>query len=560
MALGKRIYRFRDFKRVRQISRVLIKYGFGEFINRVGIATLLFRVRRLFFRKKIEVTQLNYAQRIRSVLEELGPTFIKLGQVLSTRPFLIPPDLVLELTKLQDQVAPFPYPDVKKVIEKELGKYLSEIFPSFEEKAIASASLAQVHKAYLKDGTEVAVKVQRPGIKTIIGADMRILSMLADLAVRHIPESRQYDPQGIIEELAKTTREELDFINEGQNIEIFRKNFSDWPEIKILKVFWELSTPKVLTTEFIHGTKVSEFAQLSAKGLDRKLIAGRGAELVFKQIFDFGFFHADPHPGNILILDGNVIAPLDFGMVGSLSESQMEELGDIIASFVEGDVRKIVRVLLETEIVDEKVNLRRLEIDLSSLLQKFKRQPLGRLNMRDLFWDAYQIFKRYDMRARAELMLLSKGLVTYEELARSLDPDFQMAEQIKPYVAKLIKKKFSPGRFVKDAVSGLSDMRKLAGDLPFEVKRILQKSRKGEMSVELRHRDLDKLILELDRSSNRVAFAMVIAAIIVGSSMILRFEIGYKIFGFSALGLLGFLMAGVLGIGLVIAIIKSGRL
>ena len=526
----------------------------------MGIATLLFRVRRLFFRRKIEVTQLNYAQRIRLALEELGPTFIKLGQVLSTRPFLIPPDLVLELTKLQDQVSPFPFPDAKNVIEKELGKSLSEIFSSFEEKAIASASLAQVHKAYLKDGTEVAVKVQRPGIKTVIDADMRILSMLADLAVRHIPESRQYDPKGIVEELAKTTREELDFINEGQNIDIFRKNFSDLPEIKILRVFWELSTPKVLTTEFIHGIKVSEFAQLSAKGLDRKLIARRGAELVFKQIFDFGFFHADPHPGNILILDGNVIAPLDFGMVGSLSDSQMEELGDIVASFVEGDVRKIVRVLLETEIVDEKVNLRRLEIDLSSLLQKFKRQPLGRLNMRDLFWDAYQIFKRYDMRARAELMLLSKGLVTYEELARSLDPDFQMAEQIKPYVAKLIKKRFSPGKFVKDAVSGFSDMRKLAGGLPFEVKRILQKSRKGEMSVELRHRDLDKLILELDRSSNRVAFAMVIAAIIVGSSMILRLEIGYKIFGFSALGLLGFLMAGVLGIGLVIAIIKSGRL
>jgi len=560
MPLGKRLHRLRYFKRFRQISAVLVRYGFGEFLDRAGLGTIFQRTRRLFLRRPAAIIQLNYCQRIRQALEELGPTFIKLGQVLSTRPFLIPPDLVLELSKLQDQVGPFPFVQAQNIVEQELGKPLSETFTSFEEKPIASASLAQVHRASLSNGSTVAVKVQRPGIKSVIEADMNILKTLADLAVRHIPESRPYDPQGLVEELAKTTRQELDFVNEGQNIEIFRTNFAELPEVRIPKVFWPLTTPLVLTTEFIQGIKISELSQLKARGLDPKLIAQRGAEIVCKQVFDYGFFHADPHPGNILILDNNVIAPLDFGMVGTLSESQMEELSDILSAFVEGNVQRIVRVFLESEIVDENANLRRLEIDISSFLHRVKRQPLGRLNMKDLFWDAYQIFKRYDMKARAELMLLSKALVTYEELARSLDPDFQMAEQIKPYVSKLIKKRFAPGQFIKDSIGGLSDIRKLASDLPFEVKRILQKSRKGEMTLEMRHKDLDKLMLEIDRSSNRLSFALIIAAIIVGSSLIIKLEIGYKVFGFSVLGLLGFLFAGILGVGLVIAILRSGRL
>lgn len=560
MPLGKRLYRLRYFKRFRQISAVLVRYGFGEFLDRAGLGTIFQRARRLFLRRPAAIIQLNYCQRIRRALEELGPTFIKLGQVLSTRPFLIPPDLVLELSKLQDQVAPFPFAQARQIVEQEFGKSLSELFTSFEEKPIASASLAQVHRASLPNGTSVAVKVQRPGIKSVIDADMSILKTLADLAVRHIPESRSYDPQGLVEELAKTTRQELDFVNEGQNIEIFRSNFAELAEVRIPKVFWSLTTSLVLTTEFIQGTKISELSQLKARGLDPKLIAQRGAEIVCKQVFDYGFFHADPHPGNILILDDNIIAPLDFGMVGTLSESQMEELSDILSAFAEGNVQRIVRVFLESEIVDENVNLRRLEIDISGFLHRVKRRPLGRLNMKDLFWEAYQIFKRYDMKARAELMLLSKALVTYEELARNLDPEFQMAEQIKPYVSKLIKKRFAPGQFIKDTIGGLSDIRKLASDLPFEVKRILQKSRKGEMTLEMRHKDLDKLMLEIDRSSNRLSFALIIAAIIVGSSLIIRSEIGYKVFGFPVLGLLGFLFAGILGVGLVIAIIRSGRL
>lgn len=560
MPLGQRLYRLKHFKRFREISAVLVKYGFGEFLDRIGVVGLFYRVRRLFLRRPVEIAPINYAQRIRLALEELGPTFIKLGQVLSTRPFLIPPDLLLELTKLQDQVAPFPFDEAKKIVEQAFRRPLSNIFSEFEQRPIASASLSQVHRAVLKDGTEVAVKVQRPGIKSIIEADMGFLKVMADLAVRHVPESRQYDPQGLVEELAKTTRQELDFVNEGQNIEIFRANFADCSEVVIPKVFWELTTPLILTAQFIHATKVSDLTGLKSKGLDPKIIAQRGADLVCRQIFDFGFFHADPHPGNILILDGNVIAPLDFGMVGTLTETQLEELSDILAAFVEGDAKKIVRVFLENEIVDEKVNLHRLEIDICGMVQKIKRQPLGRLNMKDLFWESYGIFKRYDMKARAELMLLSKAMVTYEELARSLDPDFQMAEVVKPYVSKLIKRRFAPGQFVKETASGLSDLRKLARDLPFEVKRILQKSRKGEMTFEMRHKDLDKLMLEIDRSSNQISFALITAAIIVGSSLIIRSEIGYKIFGFPVLGLLGFLFAGILGAGLVIAILRSGRL
>ncbi len=551
---------YRNFKRYREIVGVLFKYGFGHFLDRMHLSAYLHFGKKIFLRKKIPLERLSWPQRIRLALQELGPTFVKLGQVLSTRPFLIPYQLVIELSKLQDQVASFPFSQAKKILERELKVPLEQRFSYFEETPLASASLAQVHKAKTLDGKEVVVKIQRPGIKKIIEADMDILKDLASLIERYIPESKIFDPQGIVEELAKTIRKELDFVNEARNIEIFAANFKNDKTVYVSQVFWNLTTSLVLTTEWLKGVKISDLEALKQKGFDRKLLAQNGANLVLKQIFEDGFFHADPHPGNILVLENNIIAPVDFGMMGKLPDSMMNELADILIAALRGDSEKVVQVLLNTEIINENVNLKALEMEISEILYRYRKVPLSQINMRQITQDAFYLIHRYDIRMRSELMLLGKALVTYEEVGRMLDPGFEFASQAEPYIKKLAKQKFKSKVFLKDLISGLKETRDFFTVFPFELKRILRKLKKGELTVVLRHKDLERLILELDRSSNRLSFAFIIAAIIIGSSFIMQLDIGYKILGYPLLGILGFFFAGFLGVGLIIAILKSGRL
>ena len=551
--------RARTLPRYRQIVGVLFKYGFGQLLDQMKIFTLL-RLRKKIFKKKVRLEELTYAQRIRLALEELGPTFVKLGQILSMRPFLIPLEFVLELTKLQDEVAPFPFEQVKQIVEKELKAPLEAHFSSFDTIPIASASLSQVHKAVTKDGQTVVVKVQRPGIKEIIDADLDILNDLVNLLYKYVPESRQYDPKGIREELAKSIRKEIDFNNEGRNIEVFRENFKDEKSIFVPKVFWDKTTSKVLTMGYIDGIKISNLEKLDKKGIDKKLIAKIGGRMVLKQIFEDGFFHADPHPGNLFVLEGNIIAPVDYGMMGKLSETTMDELAELLISVVTWHPGGIVKVYQDLEVVGEKVNLRALEADLAEFLYKYHKIPLSRLDMKTLMDEAFGIIHRYDIHIQAELMLFSKAMITYEEVAKMLDPEYDLVTQSLPYIKGLAYRKFKPKVLLRDASTLLQDLRSLFVLLPFELKRILKKLGRGQLSFTFQHRGLEKLILELDRASNRLSFSLIIAAIIVGSSLIMRLETKYTLFGYPLFGILGYIFAGLLGVWLVIAILRSGRL
>ncbi|NIR50402.1 ubiquinone biosynthesis protein UbiB, partial [candidate division KSB1 bacterium] len=325
---------YRNLKRYRQIVGILIKYGFAEVVDRMNLQTYL-QVGKRFFRKgRVETTRLSAAERIRLALEELGPTFIKLGQLLSTRSFLIPADLLDELTKLQDEVKPLPFESLQNYIESQLGAAIDETFSEFDQTAVASASIAQAHRARTLEGKEVVVKIQRPEVARIIATDLDILSDLARLMHRYVPESHQFDPQGVVRELEQTTKRELDFINEGRSIEIFAKNFASFDHVYIPKVFWDYTTDKIITTEYIDGIKISETEALRQAGCDLKFIANVGAKFILKQIFEDGFFHADPHPGNIFIKDGNTIVPVDFGMMGRLDESLLEEVSDLLIGAV----------------------------------------------------------------------------------------------------------------------------------------------------------------------------------------------------------------------------------
>jgi ubiquinone biosynthesis protein len=552
--------KYRNLKRYRQIIQVLFKYGFGELLDRMRVSTYFRLGKRIFLRRKAGIEKLNYAQRIRLALEELGPTFVKLGQVLSTRPFLLPLDLIVELTKLQDEVAPFPFPQVKEIVERELKTPIHQLFSSLEETPIASASLSQVHKAITKNGEEVVVKVQRPGIKKVIESDMSILSDMANLLCRYVPESRQYDPKGLVEELARTTHREIDFQNEGRNIEVFASNFKGDETIFVPKVYWNLSTPLVLTMEYIEGIKISNISELEKRGIDKKVVAKNGAHLVLKQIFEHGFFHADPHPGNLFVLENNVIAPIDYGMMGKLSDSSMEELSDLFISVVNWDPVGVVKVYQNVGVIGEETNVRALESEIADFLYRYHKIPLSRIDMKSIINDAFEIIHKYNIKIQAELMLFGKAIITYEEVARMLDPQFDMVTTAIPYARKLATRKFKPRTFLRDVIRSVVDIRDFLTLFPFELRRITQKLRKGELSFVFQHKGLDKLILEIDRASNRLSFSLIIAAIIVGSSLIMRLETKYTLLGYPLFGVLGYIFAGILGVWLVIAILRSGRL
>jgi len=552
--------RSRNLKRYRQIIGVLVKYGFGHILDQIKIGPYLRLGKKIFVREKPEAEELNYAQRIRLAIEELGPTFVKLGQVLSTRPFLIPLDLVIELSKLQDEVAPFPFDQAREIVERELKAPLSKLFLSFEESPMASASLSQVHRAKTKHEEDVVVKIQRPGIKPIIDTDMEILADLANLLERYIPESRQYQPRGMVDELAKTFRREINFKNEARNIEIFGSNFKDDPTVFVPRVFWDKTADLVLTMEHIQGVKVSNLAELEKRGLDRKAVASNAGKSVFKQVFVDGFFHADPHPGNLFVLENNAIAPVDYGMMGRLSETTMDELSELLISVVTWNPGNIIKTWQKAGVLETTPDLKALEADLTDFLYRYHKIPLSRIDMKTLVNEAFDIVHRHRIQLQPDLMLFGKALITYEEVGRMLDPHYDLVTEASPFVKKLSRRKYQPRIILRDVVTVLEDLRELITPLPYELRRILGKLSRGELGFELHHKGLEKLMLQVERSANRLSFSLIIAAIIVGSSLIMRLEVGYKLLGYPLLGILGYVFAGILGVWLVLAMLRSGKL
>ncbi|MCD6163578.1 MAG: AarF/ABC1/UbiB kinase family protein [candidate division Zixibacteria bacterium] len=546
---------FKNLRRYNQIARVLVKHGFGDIVYRMNLSSPL-----KLGKKSPKVSFKSTPERLRLALDELGPTFVKLGQIMSTRPFLLPIEYIEELSKLQDQVEPMPSAKAKEILTAELKCPLSEYFSEFEEDAFASASLAQAHNAVLKDGTQVVVKIQREGIKGIIDPDMKILYDIAELLVKNVPESNQFDPKGIVGELSRSTQKEINFLNESRNLEIFAENFKDEPGIKIPKVFSEYSTSKIIVLEKIDGIKISKIDELKKAGYDPEIIVKNGARLVLKMIFEDGFFHADPHPGNLFVCENNIIAPVDFGMMGVLSGSQMNYLADLIIAFMSKDAGTVIRVMQNAEIIEDDVNFRMMEQDLSEMMLKYYHMSLARIDMKLAMNDFFIIVQRYNIRFQAEFMLLGKALMIYEELARVLYQEFNFFAEMIPYVKKLTARKYNPGNFIKDLIRSADELKWLLIELPRKIRHITNKLSEGELQVRMQHKGLENLIREIDKSSNRLSVSMLIAALIVGSSLIMTVDKGIMIFDFPVMGLIGFLFAGILGIFLVISILRAGKL
>jgi len=550
---------YRNLRRTRKIIGVFAKYGFAEIVDRTGMAARARLSARLRSRKATDVRPLNAPQRLRMALEELGPTFIKVGQLLSTRSFLLPPAFIDELSRLQDKVKPIPFDEVKIVIEKELKSSLDLLFNSFDQNPIASASVALAYRARLLTGEQVVVKVQRPKIIRLIETDMTILHDLAGMIERHLDEAQQYNPVAMVEELSRSMKREVDFMNEARSIEQFGANFEKVPTVHVPKVHWDYCTSKIVTLEYIDGIKISEIGLLRSSGADLKQVAHIGMQFILKQIFEDGFFHADPHPGNLFYTKDGRIAPVDFGIMGRLDDWLMDEISDMLIAIWRRDVDLIIRVLVDLGAFPEEANPQPLRAELSEFLYRYYGLSLRKINMKSIVSDGLDIISRHRLRVPSNMLLLAKTIGTYEDLGRKLDPNYNLVKEVKPHLRKLILRRLNPEKLAYESAKSLRDLYDLLRAMPREMELILRRMRRGRMAIEFQHRGLENLIQEMDRSSNRLSFSLIIASLIVGSSLIMFLNKGPYFLGYPLLGIIGYVFAGILGVGLALAILRSGK-
>lgn len=545
----------RKLRRSRQIMAVLVKYGLDYFIDRTKIG-ILARIRK----KPKNYKTPSAPERLRLALEDLGPTFIKFGQILSTRPDFLPPAFIRELEKLQDQVLAFDSFRAQEIIVQELTKPIDKLFKHFEVKPVAAASLSQVHKAVLPSGEMVAVKIQRPDIKETIELDLEILEDLAGLLENHLHNGWVYHPKLMVTEFEKAIRKELDFTNEAHNFEKFRINFKDIEHIRVPKIYWDMTTIKVLTMEFIEGTKINEIIQEKYKGFFEPVeVAKQGAEAILKQILEDGFFHADPHPANLFVQPPATIVMLDVGMVGYLDEETIINGAKLLQAIVNKNLDQTLRSLENLGIIIKEFDRNLLRQDLKELFDRYLGIPLKNLEISKVSQDILEIMVRHNLILPANLILMIKALSIIETTGRQLYPDFDMLSTAKPFIQKLLRKRFAPQELLKKSNIIFQESIELIEQLPQDLIDILRKIKEGKLKFGFEHRGLEKLTQEIDRSSNRLSFSLIIAALIIGSSLILQQEIGPFIFGYPILGIIGYVLASVLGLGLIISILRSGK-
>jgi ubiquinone biosynthesis protein len=425
---------------------------------------------------------------------------------------------------------------------------------------MAAASIAQVHRGQLKSGEEVVFKVRRPGVQKVIETDLDILMGLAYLIENHIPAGELYDPTGLVKEFRRTVYREMDFAREGYTMDRFAANFDGDPTIYVPRVFWDFTCETVLTMEYVSGTKISHFELLQNQGLSLTEIAAKGANAFLKQVFDYGLFHGDPHPGNLMVLENGTICMLDYGMVGRLSEELKIQLTELLLALLQRDVDRIISQLLYAgELLDES-NLKSLKRDLSEFIDDYYDILLQNIKVGKLLIDFIDILTEYRIKFPPDLLLLARALIAMEGLGRQLDPHFNMIDSIRPFAEKIIRDRVTPSHISREITQALHSYGALAKNLPRDIKEFINRVNRNKFKIDLEHRGLDKLVSDLDKSSNRLSFSMLIAALIIGSSLIMQTSKGPLLFGFPVLGFLGYSAAALLGLWLAIAILRSGRL
>jgi len=551
-----RLLNLSELARLREIIRILVKYGLGDVVSYLKLDPLKAVGQRLFF-QKVRSSEPRPV-RIRKALEELGPTFSKLGQILSARPDLLPPDYISELSRLQDQVAPLPFEKVLSILEEEWGEPVDKKLLVLDPSPLGQATIAQVHRGQLPDGTQVAIKVQRPGILPMIESDLAILSVLAELLEDNLEKSRRYRPREVVREFSRMLRLELDFTHEARNIDRAAQHFQEDPEIVIPRHYPEFSTERVLVLEFLDGIKIDQIDRYEEMGTTPEVIAKIGARAILKQVFVFGFFQGDPHPGNILVLPGSRIGILDYGMFGTLSKAWRTLLGDLLMALVENDTERVITVLRRMGAIPEDCDTLALESELSRFLEEFIHRPLSEIRVDLLASELFAISREYALKLPPELVLLLRAFVIMEGIGRRLDPSFNMLEEAKPFmISRFFSRMGLEDIFQNLKISSRSALR-IFRDLPKAVERILDTAGGGRFRIDFSLRHLDDLIREIDRTGNLLSLSILVSSLVIGSALIFSASLSSHS-SFKTLGLVGFSGAGALGFFLAIVILRSRR-
>ncbi len=565
-------YSYRNTARLRQIIKVFLRHGFGGIIDKLKLSEYISILSKIeLFKQDIDDKKLTLPERIRLAFEELGPTFVKLGQLLSTRPDYVPAEYIQEFKKLQDNVPPFHHGEIEKIIKKEYGADVTtdKLFKSFNFKPIAAASIAQVHIATLHTGEEVAIKMQRPNIEKIIKQDIRILYKLASILENNLEESKLFDPMGLVNEFEKTILKELDFIAEASSIDKFRENFKNFKDIYIPKVYWDYTTHNILVIERIHGIELDEIVKIQEAGHNPKKVASIGLNCFCKQIMEDGFFHADPHPGNSMVMADGRVALIDYGITGYLDKDMMECLANIFIGYAEHDYDKLIETFFAMDILTDDKYLPLFKQDLKETSEPFYGRSLKHINMREVFDKIIQICIKHNIKLPRNLLLLFKTFLQIESLGRKLDPEVSVLETAKPYAKRLLEKGQDHHTILKKLKKEVTEMYSLIKIIPDNVNKVLVKLIDGKQRIELMHLGLDNIDTDLVRGINRITVGMIISASLMGSAWVISARsdillinivgIG-KVSLTTLLGICGYNIATILGIWLVFSIIRSGKL
>lgn len=549
---------YRNIKRFRQILHVFVKYGFGNLVEHLGVDKFLMEIgnRIIPSRSKERLGRIPQAVRLRMALAKLGPTFIKFGQILATRPDLIPIEYTRELTKLQDSAPLFPYEQVKEIIKSETGKDPKDLFDDFDEVPLAAASIAQVHRACYK-GKQVVVKVQRPKIKEVIETDIEIMYHIALLLEKHILEFSIQKPSAIINEFAKSLEKEIDFLIELKQTERFANCFSDDDTIYTPKIYKDISTARVLVIEYIDGIKSSDVKKLKKEKYDLSLLAERGANSLLKQIFEEGYFHGDPHPGNIFIMPENIICFIDFGMMGVVSEQEREMFSGLLMQIINKKNNKIIDYILKFTQYDIEPDSDELQRSITEIIDEYLFQPMKYMEFGKFLEKLLEILADNHLRMRPNLFLMMKALVSLEKLARSLDPNMNIIQLAAPYVKKIYLDRFNIKKIILNMGDPLYDLLNLVAEMPEDIRTLLKQLKKGKLKIDLEYLGFEKMRSTIIKISNRIVCAIILAALLIGNSLMMLAKAIPANYHIRLLGLVGFIISGVLGAILLISVILA---
>jgi ubiquinone biosynthesis protein len=565
----------RDLGRLHEIALVLIRYGFGDVVRRLGMSNALERAgRAVLWKHAEEYAHMEPPVRVRRALEELGPTFIKLGQVLSSRVDLFAPEWIAELSKLQDSAPPAPYDRVLKQLIEDLGAPPEDIFASFDAVPIAAASIAQVHRARLSDGSEVVVKIRKPDIMRVIDADLRLLMHLAQFAEAENTEWRNFHPVEVVREFSLSLQRELNFSTECRHAEAIAQNFSGYsdrdvpahspddaarlPIIVIPRVYWDWTGERICVQEYIDGIPGRNLAELDRAGFDRTVLSRRGAHAVLKMIVEDGFFHADPHPGNVFYLPGNRIAFIDFGMVGRLTDQRRTQLIHLLLGLVRHDPAQVADVLFDWA-GDGALDEEGLTLEIQSFVDQYHGVTLKQLSIGSMLSDVAAILRSHQITLPSDLTLLIKAFITLEGMGRELDPDFDMAGEAMPMLKKAFRARYAPRALLKRGWRSAAELIGVIADFPHDLSRMLRAARRGRLEIHVDITNLKHVGNQLDGAANRLTVGIVVAALIVGSSIVMTVKGGPELLGLPLFGFVGYLGAAIGGIWLLLSIWKSAR-